>query len=67
MGFIALGMAYLAVHVTDKKFCEAVSHPPPLHRDICDIDYTSYVQFCATLPEYRLPPTNPLCHFLDIS
>ena len=43
---MTLGMAYLAVHVTDIKFCKAVSHPPPPHppplrRDICDIDCTS--------------------------
>ena len=35
------GEAYLAVHVTSKFFCNAITHPPPLNRDICDIDCTS--------------------------
>ena len=38
---MTLGMAYLAVHVTDKIFCKAVSHPPPLRREISDINCTS--------------------------
>ena len=36
---MTLGMDYLVVHVTDKNFVK-LSHPPPLRRDICDIDCT---------------------------